>query len=190
MLNHLVRSTALAALIGVSFVTPVLAQSMQTRSSDFNYGYGRRPGQDTQGIDPSTRDANGNRVILDGVIQTGSDFSMYARTRTSGAGDNYSGAGALGGATAIGNNLQVIVNGSHNTVIVDSVQTNNGNVTATATATVAGQRASVTQTAPTGTLTYGARNGVAPTNSSLGTLGASSLDTSLNGKLDLNADPF
>ena len=36
----------------------------------------------------------------------------------------------IGGATAIGNQLNVVVQGNHNTVIVNSRQTNNGNVTA------------------------------------------------------------
>jgi holdfast attachment protein HfaA len=53
----------------------------------------------------------------------------------------------LGGATAIGNNLQVIVNGSYNTVVVHSTQTNNGNVTATANgSTVSGLTGTTTTT--------------------------------------------
>jgi holdfast attachment protein HfaA len=86
-------------------------------------------------IDPSTRDANGNRVLVDGVMSIGSDNSVYSYSKTLGAGDSYSGAGALGGASAIGNNLQVTVQGNYNTVIINSTQTNNGNVTATANGT-------------------------------------------------------
>ena len=40
------------------------------------------------------------------------------------------GFGQLGGATAIGNNLNVTVQGNWNTVIIDSTQINNGDVTA------------------------------------------------------------
>ena len=36
----------------------------------------------------------------------------------------------IGGATAIGNSLNVVVQGNHNTVIVNSRQTNTGNITA------------------------------------------------------------
>ena len=49
---------------------------------------------------------------------------------------SYSGVGgsnggtAIGGSTAIGNSLNVVVQGNHNTVIVNSRQTNNGTVTA------------------------------------------------------------
>lgn len=107
------------------------AQSMNTTSTGFETGYGRVRGQEERPVDPSTRDANGNRVLLDGVIVTGTDQSIYSQSITYGAGDSYSGAGALGGATAIGNHLSVVVNGNNNTVIVDSTQINNGNITAT-----------------------------------------------------------
>lgn len=122
-----------AATAGLVVLTaaPALAQTMSTTSTGFETGYGRTRGQEERAIDPSTRDANGNRVLLDGVIVTGGDQSIYSKSMTYGAGDSYSGAGAVGGATAIGNNLSVVVNGNYNTVIVNSTQTNNGNVTAT-----------------------------------------------------------
>ncbi|MDC7685244.1 holdfast anchoring protein HfaA [Asticcacaulis sp. BYS171W] len=107
------------------------AQTMSTTSTGFETGYGRTRGQEEQAVNVSTRDANGNRVLLDGVIVTGSDNSVYSQSKTYGAGDSYSGAGALGGATAIGNNLSVTVSGNYNTVIVNSTQINNGNITAT-----------------------------------------------------------
>jgi holdfast attachment protein HfaA len=105
------------------------AQSMSSNSASFNAGYGRYSGQENQAVSAGTRDANGNRVIIDGVIQTGSDQSSFVRTDLGGASSTGSGAG-FGGATAIGNNLSVITQGSWNTVIVDSTQINNGDVTA------------------------------------------------------------
>lgn len=107
------------------------AQTMSSSAAAYNAGYGRAPGQENQPVAISTRDANGNRVIVDGIIQTGSDQSIFARAGASGAADAFAGAGALGGATAIGNNLVVVTQGNWNTVIVNSVQTNNGPVTAT-----------------------------------------------------------
>jgi len=133
------------------------AQTMTTTASSFETGYGMARNEMQNAIDPSTRDANGNRVLVDGMMTTGTDNSVYAYGKTMGAGDSYSGAGALGGATAIGNNLQVIVQGSYNTVIVHSTQTNNGAVTATANGTTA--------TGETGTKTS---------------------DSSLNGQVNLN----
>jgi holdfast attachment protein HfaA len=80
----------------------------------------------------STRDANGNRLIVDGIIQSGA--SSYSRA--SGAAAAWAGAGSgdgsatIGGATAIGNSLNVVVQGDHNTVIVNSTQINNGDINA------------------------------------------------------------
>jgi holdfast attachment protein HfaA len=133
------------ALISALLPTQAQAQTMSTSSATYEKGYGLTSGQLQNAVDPSTRDANGNRVLIDGMMVTGTDNSVYAYSKTLGAGDSYSGAGAVGGATAIGNNLQVTVNGSYNTVIVHSTQTNNGTVTATANGT--------TTTAATGTTT-------------------------------------
>ena len=45
--------------------------------------------------------------------------------------DTFAGVGAVGGSsTAVGNNLVVITQGNYNTVIVNSQQTNTGNVSA------------------------------------------------------------
>lgn len=120
------------AIVATGLVLPVVA-SAQTYGSSSSYqrGYGLSRYQMNRGIDPSTRDANNNRVLVDGALITGSDNSVYYQSRTFGAGDHYSGAGQLGGATAIGNNLQVIVQGNYNVVTVNANQTNNGNVTAT-----------------------------------------------------------
>lgn len=104
-------------------------QTMRANSADFNAGYGRRAGSENHPVEISTRDANGNRVIVDGIIQSGEDQSTFAFG--SGAGESYSGVGSLGGsASAIGNSLVVVTQGSYNTVIVNSNQINNGNVSA------------------------------------------------------------
>jgi holdfast attachment protein HfaA len=106
------------------------AQFMGSNSADFNAGWGRISGQENRAVDISTRDVNGNRVIIDGLIQVGEDQSTFARA--SGAAEAFAGVGAVGGgATAIGNNLTVITQGSNNTVIVNSTQTNHGAVSAT-----------------------------------------------------------
>ena len=68
-------------------------------------------------------------MIVDGVMLTGADQSNFSRT-SSGSLDAISGVGGLGSSTAIGNNLSVITQGNYNTVIVNSTQTNNGNVSA------------------------------------------------------------
>lgn len=130
VLDFMARVASLALLGALALSSGAQAQSMTTNSASFNAGYGRYAGQENRPIDVSTRDANGNRVIVDGLILSGEDQSSFARA--SGAADAVAGAGvAGGGSTAIGNNLLVVTQGNYNTVIVNSSQTNNGAVTAT-----------------------------------------------------------
>jgi holdfast attachment protein HfaA len=79
----------------------------------------------------SMRDANGNLTIVNGQV-TGSSYGANAGAQSVSAGVGMGGAGAAyGQATAIGNSLNVVVVGNHNTTIVDAKQTNSGNQTAT-----------------------------------------------------------
>ena len=124
---------ALASLAGLAAPQLARAQSGSGTLSQFRQGYNGAGLSSLEGaVNVSTRDANGNLVITDGVTQVGSDQSMFSRSgSTSGASDSYSGAGAVGGASAIGNNLSVNVLGNYNTVVVNSTQVNNGDVSAT-----------------------------------------------------------
>jgi holdfast attachment protein HfaA len=72
-------------------------------------------------INPSTRDENGNRVIVNGRME-------IEGTLTGGLQDNF--ATGIGASQAIGNQLNVITQGNYNTVIVDSTQINNGDISA------------------------------------------------------------
>lgn len=113
------------------------AQSMSANSASYNAGYGRVAGSENHPVDVSTRDANGNRVIVDGLILTGEDQSSFSSA--SGAIDAFAGVGAgSGGSSAIGNNLVVVTQGNYNTVIINSHQTNTGAVTAGAKVTTSG----------------------------------------------------
>ena len=128
-------SSAVAARIAVLGLLAAAggahAQNMSTNSASFNAGWGRTAGQENRPVDVATRDANGNQLIVDGIIQRGQDQSVFATAGAGGAVDTFAGVGSLGGASsAIGNNLVVITQGSHNTVIVNSQQTNTGNVSA------------------------------------------------------------
>ena len=101
-------------------------------------GYGLNRAQaanQTANTSPATRDANGNAVQLDGQIATGVDNSIYANSKTLGAGDTYAGAGAAGGTITAGNTLHVIV---ANTAFAPSTQTHNGAVAVQANETAAG----------------------------------------------------
>ncbi|KPF83440.1 holdfast attachment protein HfaA [Brevundimonas sp. AAP58] len=119
--------TASAALALSIMALPATAQvSSSGGMAQFQNGYGGARQSVTTAQTGSTRDQNGNRLIVDGIIQP--NASSYSRQ--SGVSQQGSGAGYGSGATAIGNNLNVVVQGSHNTVIVNSRQTNSGNVTA------------------------------------------------------------
>lgn len=123
-----------AAVLAAS-IAPLPAMAQLSSSSDmarFQNGYGDARQSVSSAQTGSTKDENGNRVIVDGIIQAGA--SSYSR-QSGGVSNSYSGVGSGGygsvsGATAIGNNLNVVVQGSHNTVIVNSRQTNTGDVTA------------------------------------------------------------
>jgi len=112
---------ALGALIAVT-VSAAAQPTDFSNSATYNAGVGNFPGGDNRPVNPSNRDANGNRVIVNGV--TGSrnvSRQKDVELRIGNAGPNTSAV-----ATAIGNSLNVIVQGSWNTVIVDSTQINNG----------------------------------------------------------------
>ncbi len=133
-----VRIKALPTLAALSLsmlVLPGLAAAQSAGSSGagaYQAGYGGARYTTARPQTGSTRDANGNRLIVDGIIQAGA--STYS-SAAGGVSSSFSGAGGrggttIGGSTAIGNSLNVVVQGNHNTVIVNSTQVNNGNVTA------------------------------------------------------------
>lgn len=129
--------TATALLFGALLLTPASASAQSSAQSNgssgagqFQAGYGGARYTTARAQTGSTRDANGNRLIVDGIIQSGA--SSYSSS-SAGAASAYSGAGGSGGiagSSAIGNSLNVVVQGDHNTVIVNSHQVNNGDITA------------------------------------------------------------
>lgn len=74
-------------------------------------------------INPATRDANGNRTIVNGRMEIEGSL-------TGGIMDGFGSGLGGGSAQAIGNQLNVITQGNYNTVIVNSTQINNGDVRA------------------------------------------------------------
>ncbi len=124
-------SLGLAAGLLILPALPAMAQSTGS-GGQFYSGYGGARYATARPQTGSTRDTNGNRLIVDGLIQPGA--SSYS-SASGGASAAYSGVGArgstnIGGSTAIGNSLNVVVQGNRNTVIVNSSQVNNGDVNA------------------------------------------------------------
>jgi holdfast attachment protein HfaA len=101
------------------------AQTMAASAAAYNAGYGRVAGQENQPVNVQLTDANGNMTVENGLIRSTVSGSVFA---SAGVEANVSGVGS---ASAIGNNLNVVVQGSYNTVIVSATQTNTGAITAT-----------------------------------------------------------
>lgn len=105
----------------MALAAPANAQPAPQSVSEVERGYGMDADSFDRPIEPSTRDANGNRLIVNGQIMTNT-------TLTGGIADGFS--SGVGPAQAIGNQLNVVTQGNWNTVIVDSTQTNTGNISA------------------------------------------------------------
>lgn len=123
-----------AMFLGMAVLLAPGAAAAQSAGSSgaaqFQAGYQGSRYTTARAVTGSTRDANGNRLIVNGIIQSGA--SAYSHS-SGGAASAYSGAGGgngIAGSTAIGNNLNVVVQGNWNTVIVNSTQTNTGNINA------------------------------------------------------------
>jgi holdfast attachment protein HfaA len=117
-------------LAGALGTTTAQAQSWNSASNYNGYGTGSQNTPSNYQL----RDANGNLTLVNGQFQSAQYSSQtgtqFAGTTSGGVGT--SGAGAqYGQASAIGNSLNVVVLGSHNTTVVDTTQINNGNQTAT-----------------------------------------------------------
>ena len=115
----LIGSTALAAGTGRSLAAPIQ-----------DSGYGNARGSVMGTFDPSTRDANNNRIVKDGLIQTGTGGSQISTDGTMGGAAMLQ-TGAINSTNyAVGNLINLSIVGSWNTVVLNSVQNNYGTVTA------------------------------------------------------------
>jgi holdfast attachment protein HfaA len=129
---------AIVAASGLAAAAPASAQSARsapTYAGEFERPVGYGYGEETQPYDARTRDANGNRVIVDGRIIVGDDVSslpngLYNFNGLGQGSGGFSGAGRfLENTSVAANQLNVITQGSFNTVVVNSTQINNGDQT-------------------------------------------------------------
>ncbi len=124
--------TALAAATAVAAAGPAAAQAGRPAiANEFDRPYGMGYGQEILPYEARTRDVNGNRVILDGRIVVGDDLSTLPAGlyNMNGLMSGGTGLNGIGSGQAIGNQLNVITQGSWNTVVVNSTQINNGDQT-------------------------------------------------------------
>lgn len=130
-----------AAILGIAFIAAgASAQAPQSNPSEWNRPYGQSH-QDGSQPYAGARSRAGNRVVINGIIQTGVGVSAQASAFAQGSvnfqGGVQNGTGTGTGytfhqATAIANQLNVVVNGNYNTVVVNSRQINSGQITANA----------------------------------------------------------
>jgi len=96
-------------------------------------GYNNAAALLAQSFSSPNAESNGNTVVINGEIQTPGMTSVVNQYSQLSGGAAYAGAGAgFATAAAVGNSLSIMVQGSGNTVIVTSVQSNTGAVTAAA----------------------------------------------------------
>ena len=130
--SNVTRSKAaivLSLLVLSSALAVTTAQAGDWTNSALYNGYGA--GVQNQASNYSMRDANGNLTLVNGQVAP-SIFQQGSGAQYVGGGVGMGGGGSTyGQANAIGNQLSVVVLGNHNTTIIDSTQTNNGNQTAT-----------------------------------------------------------
>lgn len=136
LVSAVLGTLAGAAIVGGAIgllALPAIAQRSSPAaqvSGEFDRPYGFSYGEEQSSYDANTRDASGNRVILDGRIMTGMDQSSLSGAYGSAGAWSQSSSGAgYSSGTAVGNQLNVITQGNWNTVIVNSTQINNGNQT-------------------------------------------------------------
>ena len=104
----------LAALTAIAVVPQAEAQAAST-VSEFERPYGFGFGQESQPYSAAGRDASGNRVIVNGLLEGGTGLGSGLYT---GWGQTEGAAGMIGTGTAVGNQLNVITTGNYNTVII------------------------------------------------------------------------
>lgn len=123
------HSKKLIALLVLALGSTAAQAGDWTNAAMYN-GYGAT--SQNQASAYSMRDGNGNLTMVNGQV-TSAQYGNNSGSGYASAGVGTSGAGsAYGQATAIGNQLSVVVLGSRNTTIIDSTQINTGNQTATA----------------------------------------------------------
>lgn len=137
----ILASGAMGAVAGVALVSGIVfllslpahaqqASRTAQSASEFERPYGMSYGQELTPFEASTRDANGNRTVVNGLIDGGSGVAFGSANAVASASASASSfAGGYSQGVAVGNQLNVITQGNYNTVIVTAQQTNTGNQT-------------------------------------------------------------
>jgi holdfast attachment protein HfaA len=122
-MRRILAGAAVAAALALSLVSPASAGDFDM-SFSFEQPMGLEYGAYEDPFEPGTRDASGNRLVVNGrILEDGSSLPL-------GLGLGGIGPSGFEQSSAIGNQLNVITTGSFNTVIVDAEQNNDGDIAA------------------------------------------------------------
>lgn len=118
-------------LLPALFVATQAAPQTTTPKS-FESGYANSKAIQSETFNPTTRDANGNRIVLNGILQMDSSNTSYSHSAASNASllPGFETNASKASVSAVANLLSITISGNHNTIILNSRQTNSGNVTA------------------------------------------------------------
>jgi holdfast attachment protein HfaA len=120
------KARVLTILVASAICLPLASAQQAGQLAEFERPYGYAHGQEQRPFEADTRDLHGNRVVINGLIGGGTSLGQGLYT---GWGQTDGAAGMLGSGMALGNQLNVITNGSNNTIIIDSTQINTGDQT-------------------------------------------------------------
>lgn len=121
-----ILTAGLTLAIGLSGIGAAASAQEAGSLAEFERPYGFGYGEENRPFSAATRDRLGNRVVINGMIGGGTGLGTSLFT---GWGQTEGAAGMLGTGSALGNQLNVITNGSNNTVIIDATQINTGDQT-------------------------------------------------------------
>ena len=129
---HKIQRAGGFLVIALSTAGAAAANPAASYAGEFERPYGFGYSQEERTFDANSRDLNNNRIIIDGRILVGDDLSTLSQTGVFSYRHQFSGAGRAAnsrGGTAVGNQLNVITQGSRNIIVVDSDQVNEGDQT-------------------------------------------------------------
>lgn len=128
--THITFGVAAMTLAVASFAAPAATAQQASYTAEFERPFGADSNVLDNPFDISnsagSRDLSNNRLIINGLLNGGSSLGQGLNT---GWGQTQGAAGMLGSHGAIGNQLNVVTNGSNNTIIIDNSQINNGDQT-------------------------------------------------------------
>lgn len=129
MRRSLLACAAIAAIVAIAPPWTSSASASPIGGIDLKAGYGRRAGDENRPVQIPGPDAQGNRIILNGLLASGSGLGGGLSGGVGDGRDLDSGLSAYNGS-ALANQINIVAQGSGNTIIVEAMQYNTGDIRA------------------------------------------------------------